>query len=88
VSFFFWNQLDRIEFRLEQLIQEVHRMAVDQETFDAELAALVSAIGDLNTAVDALLASKASVDLTAEEASVQAAAASVAAELAKITPPA
>ena len=61
-------------------------MAIDQATFDTDLAALVSAIGSLVTAVDTLLANKPQADLTAEDQSVQAAAASVAAELAKLNP--
>lgn len=70
-------QLDRIE----------NKMAINQATFDTDLAALMGAIGTLVTAVDALLASTPAVDLTDEDKSVQAAAASVAAELNKLNPP-
>ncbi len=61
-------------------------MALSQAQFDTDLAALVKSIGDLVTAVDALIAATPAADLTTEDQSVQAAAASVAAELAKITP--
>lgn len=61
-------------------------MTIDQATFDTDLAALVTAIGELETAVDTLIASKPAADLTAEDQSVQTAAASVSAELAKIAP--
>lgn len=61
-------------------------MAIDQATFDQDLAALVSSITTLTTAVDALIASKPEADLTAEDTSVQAASAAVAAELAKLNP--
>jgi len=77
---------ERIEHKLDSLIRKVEKMAVDQSTFDTDLAALVTAIGNLTAAVDALIASTPSVDLTAEDTSVQTAAAAVAAELAKITP--
>lgn len=79
-------KLDRVLEKLDHLERMMHRMAIDQATFDTDLAALVAAIGDLVVAVDALLASKPEVDLTAEDSSVQAAAASVAAELAKLAP--
>lgn len=62
-------------------------MAIDQATFDTDLAALVAAIGDLIVAVDAAIASKPAADLSAEDQSVQAAAGTVADELAKLTPP-
>jgi predicted nuclease with TOPRIM domain len=81
-----FDRLERIERKVEDLHQEVQNMAVDQTTFDTELAGLVSAITQLSTAVDALIASKGGVDLTAEEASVQSASATVAAELAKVNP--
>lgn len=76
--------LARLERKLDHLLQEVHRMAVDQATFDTDLAALVTAIGNLTAAVDAWVASHP--DLSAEDTSVQDAAAAVAAELAKLTP--
>ena len=80
------GQLDRIEHKLDSLERVVHQMAIDQATFDSDLAALVAAITNLDTAVDALIASKPAVDLTAEDTSVQTAAAAVAAELAKLAP--
>jgi hypothetical protein len=77
----------RIERKVDYLIQEVQKMAVDQATFDTELAGLVQSITDLGTAIDAFIASQpAGVDLTAEAQSVSDAAAAVAAELAKVTP--
>lgn len=82
------DQLCRIEEKIDHLERMMHRMAIDQATFDTDLAALVSAIGDLVVAVDALIESKSTADLTAEDSSVQDAAASVAAELAKLAPPA
>jgi predicted nucleic acid-binding Zn-ribbon protein len=81
------DQFEKLNKKLDRLQKEVHKMAVDQATFDTELAALVQAITDLDTAVDAFIASQpAGVDLTAEAASVASASAAVAAELAKIAP--
>jgi hypothetical protein len=82
-----WNPLGGIEDALEDLNRKVDALAIDQTTFDTDLAALVAAIGNLVTAVDALIAATPAVDLTAEDSSVQAAAQQVADELAKITPP-
>ena len=80
--------LERIERKLDQLIRKVHDMAVDQATFDTELAALVTAINDLGTAIDAFIASQpAGVDLSAEAQTLAEASAAVAAELAKVSPP-
>lgn len=76
--------LERIERKLDHLLMEVKKLAVDQTTFDTDLAALVTAIGNLTAAVDAWIASHP--DLSAEDQEVQTAAAAVAAELAKITP--
>jgi hypothetical protein len=80
--------LERISVRLFRIERRVGEIMIDQETFDTDLAALVTAIAALVAAVDALIASKATADLTAEDTSVQAAAASVADELGKLTPPA
>ncbi len=64
-------------------------MAIDQKTFDTDLAAFLAAFGNLITAVDALIAKgSAAADLTAEDTQVQTAAAAVAAELNKLNPPA
>lgn len=64
-------------------------MAVDQSQFDQDLTALVGAITELTTAVDAVLAAHpAGTDFTAEEQQVQAASAAVKAELDKINTPA
>lgn len=68
--------------RMEYLTQEVRKMAIDQATFDTDLAGLVSAVNALISAVAAL----PQTDLSAEDQSVQAAAAQVQAELAAITP--
>lgn len=78
--------LERIEHKLDSLIRKVEKMAVDQSTFDTDLAALVTAIGNLTAAVDAWIAAHPGVDLSVEDTNVQAAAATVAAELAKIAP--
>lgn len=62
-------------------------MALSQADFDTELAALVAAIGQLDDAVDAFIASQpAGVDLTVEGQSVADAAAAISAELAKLAP--
>ncbi len=81
------EQLDRIERLLREIDERTEKMAIDQTTFDTDLAALVDAINTLITAVNAAIASKPAADLTAEDQSVQAAAAAVAAELAAVTPP-
>jgi chromosome segregation ATPase len=73
--------------KLAQLQQEVRQMALSQADFDTQLAALVTAITQLDDAVDAFIAAQpAGVDLTAEGQSVADAAAAVAAELAKVQP--
>ena len=78
--------LQRIESLLRDLNRKVDTIMIDQATFDTDLAALVAAIGTLTAAVDAWIAAHPAVDLTAEDQQVQAAAAAVAAELAKVTP--
>jgi len=78
--------LDRILEIVQTIDERTQNMAIDQDQFDTDLAALVAAIGNLVTAVDALIASKPAADLTAEDQSVQAAAATVQTELTKITP--
>jgi len=70
----------------EHLNKIGEQMAVDQATFDTDLANLVTAIGTLTQSVDAWIASHPSADLSAEDQSVQAAAQAVADELAKIAP--
>lgn len=80
------DALERIEDKLDNLTRRIKKMAIDQATFDTDLAALVQEITNLNAAVDALVASKPAADLTAEEQQVQAASQAVADELAKITP--
>jgi hypothetical protein len=77
-----------INAKLDDIIRRITSMAIDQATFDTDLAALVQAITDLDTAVEALIASKSTADLTTEDQSVQTAAAAVADELAKLAPPA
>jgi hypothetical protein len=92
--------LDRIAHKLDSLIRKVEKMAIDQATFDADLAGLVQAVTDegtavtaLTTAVDAFIAAHPGIDFSAEDANVQGAVAqaasasqALAAELAKITP--
>jgi hypothetical protein len=75
-----------MELTLHRIERRQTQMAIDQATFDTDLAALVQAITDLDTAVDAWIASHP--DLSAEDSSVQSAAAAVSAELAKLAPPA
>ena len=77
----FTQQLTRIE-------KKVDKIMIDQKTFDTDLAALTTAITNLIAAVDKLIAATPAADLTAEDQAVQTAAASVQAELTKITPPA
>jgi len=72
--------------KLDKLLRIGEKMAVDQATFDTDLAALVTAIGTLTQSVDAWIASHPAADLTAEDTSVQQAAQAVADELAKIAP--
>lgn len=81
-----WQKFKRIECKLDRLLEIGEQMAIDQQTFDTDLQALVASIGDLVTAVDALIASKPAADLTAEDQSVQTASQTVADELAKLNP--
>jgi hypothetical protein len=76
----------RIEQALTRLEGRIINLTIDQATFDTDLAALIQAISDLDTAVEAWIAAHPDVDLTAEDTSVQTAAAAVSAELAKLTP--
>jgi len=71
---------------LTQIRKEIHTMAIDQATFDTDLAALVAAVGTLVTAVDAFIAAHPATDLTPEDQAVATAAQSVADELSKLTP--
>jgi chromosome segregation ATPase len=80
------DALESLDSKLNEVLRRIEEMAIDQATFDTDLAALVQAISDLDSAVEALIASKAAVDLTAEDTSVQTAAAAVTAELAKLAP--
>jgi hypothetical protein len=77
------KQLDRIEATINQ----IHDHMIPQQQFDADLAPLITGIGTLITAVDALIASKPAADLTAEDQQVLAAAATVSAEINKLNPP-
>lgn len=62
-------------------------MAITQEQFDTDLAALVGSIDELIVAVDAAIAAKPPADLTAEDEAVKAAVQKVADEMAKLAPP-
>jgi uncharacterized membrane protein len=73
---------------LNNILERIKQVAIDQATFDSDLAALVSSITNLIAAVDAKIAATPAADFTAEDATVQQAAASVAAELNKLNPPA
>lgn len=78
--------LERVELKLNYLIRRIRQMAIDQETFDSDLAALVTSISELTTAVDTWIAAHPDVDFSAEEAMVQQAAQTVKDELDKLTP--
>jgi hypothetical protein len=80
------DALESLNDKLDNIGRRLEAMAIDQATFDTDLAALVQAITDLDSAVDAWIASHP--DLSAEDQSVQTAAAAVSAELAKLAPPA
>lgn len=62
-------------------------MPVDRATFDADLAAYNTAVSGLIAAIEAFLGLQPVLDLAAEDATVQAGLAAVAAEIAKIPPP-
>src|SRR5438477_13205923 len=64
-----------------KLKERIKTMAIDQKTFDTDLAAFIAAFGQLVTAVDNLIASKPAADLTTEDQTLLTAAATVAAEL-------
>ena len=74
--------LARLERKLDHLLEEVRKMAVDQETFDTDLAALVTAVEALIAAVKAL----PTEDLTAEDQAVINAANDLNAELQALNP--
>jgi len=80
-----FNNSDRN--KLNQILEGVRRMAIDQKTFDTDLAAFLAVFANLISAVDALISSTAPADLTAEDSAVLAAAQSAAAELNKLSPP-
>jgi hypothetical protein len=79
-----YDAVESLGDRLDDVLRRLEAMAIDQTTFDTDLAALVQSITDLTTAVDSWVASHP--DLSAEDQTVQTAAAAVSAELAKITP--
>lgn len=76
----------QIRKQLNIIERKIDTMAISQQQFDTDLAALVTQIGNLITAVDAL-PKPGTPDFTAEDQQVQAAAANVQAEIAKLTPP-
>jgi hypothetical protein len=79
------DPLRRLERKIDTLIQEVHRMALSQQDFDTELSGLVTAVTDLDAAVDAFVAAQpAGVDLTAEGQEVVNATQALQAELGKV----
>lgn len=75
----------KLNAKLDKLLRKVDKLATDQAAFDEHLATLLSAVGELIAAVEALLANK--TDFTAEDTAVQEAAANARAELDKIPPP-
>src|SRR6266403_514301 len=80
-------EFNRLQENLTEIRKEITQMAIDQATFDTDLAALVTSVGNLVAAVDAFIASHPATDLTAEDQAVATAAASVADELNKLNPP-
>jgi hypothetical protein len=94
------HKWDLLEGHTLDVLRRVKRMAITQEQFDADLAAVLAAeqangeaVGTLVTAVEAALAAKPAADLTAEDEAVRVAAAEAGAtaqaladELAKLNP--
>jgi hypothetical protein len=78
--------LHRIDKKLDRILKGVKQVAIDQETFDTDLAGLVSSVGDLVSAVDSWIAAHPEADFSAEDQSVQDAAAAIKAELDKLNP--
>lgn len=62
-------------------------MAISQAQFDTDLADFLKAFGDLITAIESGIGSQAPADLSAEDQQIKDAAATAAAELAKLNPP-
>ena len=87
---FFTNlfNISQIQKQLNRIESKIDKMAISQAQFDTDLKALLDSVGQLIIAVDAALANVPKADLSAEDQQVQAAAASVMAELAKLQPPA
>lgn len=75
-----------IDLKIDKLTGKVESMALTQEQFDQDLADLVSAIGNLVSAMDVWVAAHPDVDLTAEDSAVKEAVAQVQTELDKLTP--
>lgn len=80
-------EFNRLQENLTEIRKEIKTMAIDQATFDTDLAGLISSFGTLVTAVDAFIASHPAADLTPEDQAVRDAAAAVADELNKLNPP-
>lgn len=73
----------RVIKKLNNIERILNTMAIDQETFDTDLATLITAIGSLVDAVNNL----PKADFSAEDQTVRDAAAKVADELNKLNPP-
>lgn len=92
--------LEAIFRKLEKIERILEQMAIDQATFDTDLAGLVAAetangqaVAALVSAVDAFVAAHPEIDFSAEDSSVQSATADAAAaaqaladELSKLNP--
>jgi hypothetical protein len=72
---------------IRELTKGINKMAVGQEQFDQDLQALTTAITNLIAAIEAFLALPPVVDLSNEDASVNAALTAVQTEISKIPPP-
>jgi hypothetical protein len=83
-----YEKLDVLTRHLVRLEGKVDQMAIDQKTFDTDLAGLITAIGTLVAAVNTKINNTPAADFTAEDTQVQQAAAQVQSALAALNPPA
>ena len=76
----------QIQKQLRSIEGKLDKMAISQQQFDTDLATLITLIGTLIAAVDAL-PKPGTPDFTPEDQQVQTAAANVTAEIAKLQNP-
>lgn len=79
--------LRKLKRQLEKLTKKGHNIMIDQATFETDLKAFLTGVGDLITAIENKIANTPAADFTADDQAVQASAVNVATEINKLNPP-